>query len=294
MERAATTGGRRPTGCWRAGASPAHLYTVPVHGRSRLLRRLAEKGRADGPVVAAGTSDLPKDSPLQVLPKIAWADQKPTYQQAETRRHRRRAAAALASERQLVRPSPRTDVRTDRPFGTTVAGWTSSPGATGASSSGRRPARIWEQTSPPAGVECGGLISARGTAYVWRAAGSSAGSRYPAMTTACGCGCVWTRSAARSHWTPGPPARPTGPQLAAVTRLEGVCEPRDIIANRLDPWHARRLVPPVLVRSSSGCSAPPVDADEESDVFQTAINLPSGPGRRSRHRGIHRSRTAPS
>jgi isorenieratene synthase len=29
------------------------------------------------------------------------------------------------------------------------------------------------------------------------------------------------------------PERPAGPQLAAVARLEGVCEPSDIIANRL-------------------------------------------------------------
>ena len=32
-------------------------------------------------------------------------------------------------------------------------------------------------------------------------------------------------------------ARPTGDTLHAVTRLVGTCEPADIIANRLDPWH---------------------------------------------------------
>ncbi len=33
------------------------------------------------------------------------------------------------------------------------------------------------------------------------------------------------------------PARPGGARLHAVTRLVGTCEPSDIIANRLDPWH---------------------------------------------------------
>ncbi|MGB8794259.1 MAG: DUF5914 domain-containing protein, partial [Mycobacterium sp.] len=32
-------------------------------------------------------------------------------------------------------------------------------------------------------------------------------------------------------------ARPAGDTLDAVARLIGVCEPADIIANRLDPWH---------------------------------------------------------
>ncbi len=31
--------------------------------------------------------------------------------------------------------------------------------------------------------------------------------------------------------------RPTGDTLTAVTRVVGNCEPCDIIANRLDPWH---------------------------------------------------------
>ena len=31
--------------------------------------------------------------------------------------------------------------------------------------------------------------------------------------------------------------RPAGDTLTAVTRLVGACEPSDIIANRLDPWH---------------------------------------------------------
>ena len=64
-----------------------------------------------------------KDSPLQVLPKLGWAQQQPTYQQAEP------AIIDAALQRALRRPSGNwfvfaasSDVGTDRPFGTTVAG----------------------------------------------------------------------------------------------------------------------------------------------------------------------------
>ena len=39
------------------------------------------------------------------------------------------------------------------------------------------------------------------------------------------------------------PARPTGDTLTAVTYAVGACEPADIIANRLDPWHAAPFHP---------------------------------------------------
>ena len=66
---------------------------------------------------------MPKEIPLQVLPKISWADQKPTYQQAEP------AIIDAALRRGLRRPSGNwfvfaasSDVRPDRPFGAVVAG----------------------------------------------------------------------------------------------------------------------------------------------------------------------------
>jgi hypothetical protein len=69
--------------------------------------------------------------------------------------------------------------------------------------------------------------------------------------------------------------RPTGPQLAAVTRLEGVCEPRDVIANRLDPWHGAWFHPYSFAQLEV-LSAPPVDADEDSDVFTVAVTFHLG------------------
>ena len=95
---------------------------------------------------------IPKDSPLQVIPEIDWADQEPTYKQAEP------AIIDAALQRALRRPSGNwypfaasTDVRADRPFGAKVAGleivawrdqgvdcmW------------GRPPAHTWGPTWPP-------------------------------------------------------------------------------------------------------------------------------------------------
>lgn len=52
--------------------------------------------------------------------------------------------------------------------------------------------------------------------------------------------------------------RPEGARLYAVTRLVGVCEPSDIIANRLDPWHGSWFHPYSFARLDV-ISAPPVD-----------------------------------
>ncbi|EUA22728.1 putative methylesterase [Mycobacterium xenopi 3993] len=39
------------------------------------------------------------------------------------------------------------------------------------------------------------------------------------------------------------PDRPDTAHLHAVARLVGRCEPRDIVANRFDPWHGAWLHP---------------------------------------------------
>lgn len=45
--------------------------------------------------------------------------------------------------------------------------------------------------------------------------------------------------------TPAPflPERPQGGYLDAVMRLEAACEPRDVVENRLDPWHGVHFHP---------------------------------------------------
>ena len=72
-------------------------------------------------------------------------------------------------------------------------------------------------------------------------------------------------------------ARPNGAQMHAVTRLVGACEPRDIIANRMDPWHGSWFHPYSFTRLDV-LSAPPADDDvpEELDCFLVAVTFRIG------------------
>jgi nitrite reductase/ring-hydroxylating ferredoxin subunit len=182
-----------------------------------------------------------KTVPLQVIPRMQWASQRPTYREAQP------SVINAALERSQRRPSGNwyalaasRDIRSGRPLGTRVAGlelvaWRDE----------ERRLHVGPATCPHLGadlttgtVHCGTLI------------------------------CPWHGLALRGDtrefgWTPMPshddgvlawvrldtvggeapldrpviPARPAGATLDAVTRLVGICEPQDIIANRLDPWH---------------------------------------------------------
>lgn len=221
---------------------------------------------------------IPKDVPLQILPKMNWADQKPTFQQAEP------AIIDAALRRAMCRPSGNwfvfaasADVRGDRPFGTTVAGvdivaWRDE----------QHVLRVGPASCPHLGadlatgkIDCGGLICP------WHGLRLDGGREFgwkplPAYDDGV---LVWVRldkvGGEEPLDAPVLPVRPTGPQLAAVTRLEGVCEPSDVIANRLDPWHGSWFHPYSFAQLEV-LSAPPVDADEDSDVFQVAVTFHLG------------------
>ena len=221
---------------------------------------------------------MPKDSPMKVLPKISWAQQAPTYQQAEP------ALIDAALQRAHRRPTGNwyvfaasTDVRGDRPFGTRVAGleivaWRDETGGL----------HVGPATCPHLGadlatgtVECGGLICpwhglklSGGREFVWKP--------LPAHDDGV---LVWVRldgiGGEEPLDAPVLAARPAGPRLAAVTRLEGACEPRDIIANRLDPWHGAWFHPYSFAQLEV-LSAPPVDADDDADIFTVAVTFHLG------------------
>lgn len=221
---------------------------------------------------------MPKDSPMKVLPKISWAQQAPTYQQAEP------ALIDAALQRAHRRPTGNwyvfaasTDVRGDRPFGTRVAGleivaWRDETGGL----------HVGPATCPHLGadlatgtVECGGLICP------WHGLRLSGGREFgwkplPAHDDGV---LVWVRLDAIGGEEPldAPvlATRPAGPRLAAVTRLEGACEPRDIIANRLDPWHGAWFHPYSFAQLEV-LSAPPVDADDDADIFTVAVTFHLG------------------
>ena len=229
-----------------------------------LLSRLAER--------------MPKDVPLQIIPKIDWAAQKPTYQQAEP------ALIDAALQRALRRPSGNwfvfaasTDVRSDRPFGARVAGteivaWRDE----------QQRLHVGPASCPHLGadlatgkVECGGLICP------WHGLRLDGGREFgwkplPAHDDGV---LVWVRLDKAGGEAPldAPvlPVRPSGPRLAAVTRLEGICEPRDVISNRLDPWHGAWFHPYSFARLEV-LSAPAVDADDSADVFQVAVTFHLG------------------
>jgi hypothetical protein len=221
---------------------------------------------------------LPKDSPMQVLPKLAWSQQKPTYQQAEP------AIIDAALQRALRRPSGNWfvfaasgDVRTDRPFGTTVAGveivaWRDQ----------ERALHVGPASCPHLGadlatgkIDCGGLICPW---HGLRLSGSREFGWKPLPAYDDGV-LVWVRldkvGAEAPLDAPVLPLRPSGLQLAAVARLDGVCEPCDVIANRLDPWHGGWFHPYSFAQLEV-LSAPPTDADEESDVFTVAVTFHFG------------------
>lgn len=217
----------------------------------------------------------PKDIPLQVIPKIDWSQQQPTYQDAQPR------IIDAALDRAHLRPSGNwyafaasTDVRTDRPFGTQVAGveivaWRDQ----------QRTLHVGPAACPHLGadlatgkVECGGLICP------WHGlrldGGRESGWKpLPAFDDGV---LVWVRLDRVGQEPPldAPviPARPTGARLAAVTRLVGICEPSDIIANRLDPWHGAWFHPYSFAQLEV-LSAPAVDADEDGDRFLVAVTF---------------------
>jgi hypothetical protein len=221
---------------------------------------------------------MPKDSPMKVLPKVGWAEQVPTFQQAEP------AIIDAALQRAHRRPSGNwyvfgasTDVRPDRPLGTQVAGkeivaWRDEHGGL----------HVGPAACPHLGadlatgkVDCGALVCP------WHGLRLDGGREFgwkplPAYDDGI---LVWVRldeiGGEAPLDTPVLPARPGGPQLAAVTRLEGSCEPRDIIANRLDPWHGGWFHPYSFAQLEV-LSAPPVDADEDSDVFTVAVTFHLG------------------
>ena len=215
---------------------------------------------------------------MKVLPKVGWAEQVPTFQQAEP------AIIDAALQRAHRRPSGNwyvfgasTDVRPDRPLGTQVAGkeivaWRDEHGGL----------HVGPAACPHLGadlatgkVDCGALVCP------WHGLRLDGGREFgwkplPAYDDGI---LVWVRldeiGGEEPLDTPVLPARPGGPQLAAVTRLEGSCEPRDIIANRLDPWHGGWFHPYSFAQLEV-LSAPPVDADEDSDVFTVAVTFHLG------------------
>jgi hypothetical protein len=126
-------------------------------------------------------------------------------------------------------------------------------------------------------VDCGALICpwhglrlAGGSAFGWKP--------YPAHDDGV---LAWVRlddvGGETSTASPVISQRPSGARLHTVARLVGTCEPRDIIANRMDPWHGSWFHPYSFTRLDV-LSSPPVgdDVPEEADRFLVAVTFRMG------------------
>ena len=220
----------------------------------------------------------PKDFPIQVLPRIDWAAQQPTHRDAEP------AIIDAALARAQRRPSGNwyafaasSRVRANRPFGTSVAGveivaWRDESGGL----------HVGPATCPHLGadlvtgtIDCGALICSW---HGLRLSGEREFGWKPLPGYDDGV-LVWVRLDRVGGEEPLPQPvitiRPSGFQLDAVTRLVGTCEPSDVIANRLDPWHGAWFHPYSFTRLEV-LSAPAVDATDDDDRFLVAVTFKMG------------------
>lgn len=224
-------------------------------------------------------AQVSKTFPFDFLPALRWPAQRPTHRDAVP------AIIAAALRRSQQRPSGNwyafaasSAIKT-RPYGTTVAGqelvaWRGDAGVlhVGPGECPHLGADLATGT-----VDCGALIcpwhglrlnGAR--EFGWRP--------YPSHDDGV---LAWVRLDSIGGETPTDqpvlPVRPDGEQMHAVTRLVGTCEPRDIIANRMDPWHGSWLHPYSFSRLEV-LTTPPADDDlaEELDRFLVAVTFRIG------------------
>lgn len=225
------------------------------------------------------TARLAKTSPFEMLPGTPWSAQRPTYADAEP------AVIDSALRRSQARPSGNwyafsaSDRIGKRPLRATVAGaelvaWRTTDGslAVGPAACPHLGADLSTGT-----VDCGTLICPwhglrfdGGRTWAWRPR--------PAFDDGV---LAWVRLDHVGGETPTDapilPPRPDGPRISAVTRLVGTCEPKDVIANRLDPWHGAWFHPYSFTRLEV-LSSPAADDDltESADRFLVAVTFRIG------------------
>jgi nitrite reductase/ring-hydroxylating ferredoxin subunit len=179
--------------------------------------------------------------PLRLLPAWTWAGQQPTWRQA------RPSVIEAALKRAQARPSGNwfvlgasREIRGDRPFGRTIAGvevvaWRTPEAALHAG-----PGACPHLGAPlcQAAVRRGSLVC-RWHGLALGARGGPGWDPFPVHDDGV---LAWVRldEAGGEEPLPAPvlPPRPDpATSLDAVFTAIGRCEPEDVIANRLDPWH---------------------------------------------------------
>ncbi|SPM37714.1 methylesterase [Mycobacterium rhizamassiliense] len=183
----------------------------------------------------------PKDVPIGVFPRIPWAQQRPTYRDAQP------GIIDAALDRARRRPTGNwyvfaasREVRAGRAFGTRIAGaelvaWRDKDDRL----------RVGPARCPHLGADLGTGVVDGGVLYCrWHGLafdGQTCDMRWKPFPCHDDGVLAWVRlDAAGGEMPTDEPvlaARPGDETLAAVSRVDGSCEPADVIANRLDPWH---------------------------------------------------------
>ncbi|MEJ2853359.1 MULTISPECIES: DUF5914 domain-containing protein [unclassified Saccharothrix] len=178
--------------------------------------------------------------PLRVFRSRPWAQQEPTWAAAKP------ALIEAALKRAQARPSGNwfvvgasRDVRSDRPLGRTVAGREVVLWRDGAGTLTAGPGACPHLGAPLAdGVVHDGRLLCRWHGLALNGKRFGAWSPYPAHDDGV---LVWVRLDAVGGEDPLPlpvvPERPPHGSIDAVATLLGRCDPEDVVANRLDPWH---------------------------------------------------------
>ncbi|UQX11812.1 DUF5914 domain-containing protein [Candidatus Mycobacterium methanotrophicum] len=217
----------------------------------------------------------PKDWPLQAIAPVAWAGQRPTYRDAQP------AIINAALDRSQRRPTGNwyvfaasRDVATGRPLGARVAGvelvaWRDQ----------HRRLRVGPRSCPHLGADLATAVVHRGALICrWHGLcldGDGDEFRWKTLPAHDDGVLAWVRMDGVGGEPPlDQPvitARPAGDSLHAVASLTGACEPSDIIANRLDPWHGGWFHPYSFTRLEV-LTTP----SEEADRFLVAVTFSVG------------------
>ncbi|MEU8633593.1 DUF5914 domain-containing protein [Amycolatopsis sp. NPDC048633] len=223
------------------------------------------------------TGHWPQRWPVQPFSEARWPRQRPTYQEASP------AVIEAAVKRGEARPSGNwyvvgasRDVRPDAPLGAAVAGrelvlWRDDGGVLRAG-----PGACPHLGAPlaEAKLDCGELVCR------WHGLRLGAGTRGAWSPVPCHDDGVltWVRLDDLGGEPPtDAPVLPERPapetSVEAVAALTGVCEPADVVANRLDPWHGAWFHPYSFARLRVLDAPVALDVAEEDDRFLVEVTF---------------------
>ena len=219
----------------------------------------------------------PKTMPLQPLPSESWAKQEPTWKGANPQviESALKRAKTRTSGNWFVFAASR-DVKADKPFGryvgtTELVAWRDSAGKV----------HIGPGACPHLGaaldtakIECDALVC-RWHGLALGPKGKAGWRPVPAFDDGV---LVWVRLDELGGEEPTPvpvvPIRPpASTSIPGVVTLIGKCEPDDIIANRLDPWHGAWFHPYSFARLKVVSAPTDIDVPEKDDRFLVDVTF---------------------